>query len=69
MTLTADDGSAPVTQTTNAVGAAVFRDLPVGSYTVTAASTQAGATIRGELTGQLIAAGATSITVSLVPGP
>ncbi len=49
VTLTSDSGAGPVSQTSNTAGVAVFRDLPPGTYTVTAESTLAGATVRGEV--------------------
>ena len=58
-------------QTTGATGVATFRDIPAGTYTVTATVTVGGTvTARGELTGQVFAAGATpSLTVPLVAVP
>ncbi|MET0865647.1 MAG: hypothetical protein ABWZ98_15055, partial [Nakamurella sp.] len=57
--------------TTGNGGVAVFRDIPAGTYTVTATVTVGGVvTARGELTGQQFAAGSTPpLTVPLVAVP
>ena len=68
VTLTSDTGAGPVSQTSNAAGVAVFRDLPAGTYSVTAVSTLAGATVRGEVNGEQVDAGAAAVTVSMLPG-
>jgi hypothetical protein len=66
VTLTSGTGAGPVSQTSNAAGVAVFRDLPAGTYTVTAVSTLAGATVRGEVNGEQVDAGASAVTVSML---
>jgi hypothetical protein len=65
----------PATGTTSpqtaAAGVAVFRDIPAATYTVTATVTTGGTvTARGELTGQVLAAGsAPTLTVPLAAVP
>jgi hypothetical protein len=64
VTLTSDTGAGPVSQTSNNAGVAVFRDLPAGTYTVTAQSNLAGATVRGAVSAEL-AAGPGAVIVPL----
>jgi len=65
VTLTPATGTGPPAQLA-ASGVAVFRDLPAGTYTVTAQAGAGATLVRGTLTGQQFDAGARAVTVTMV---
>jgi len=68
ITLTSATGSGPPPQLA-ASGVAVFRDLPAGTYTVTAQAGPGAGLGRGTLTGQQFDAGVLAVVVTMVAVP
>jgi len=69
VTVTPATGTGPPAGTTNPSGVVVFRDLPAGTYTVTAQAGTGASLVRGTLTGQQFDAGARAVTVTMVAVP